>query len=129
MTNSIDLKVHFFKSELSKNHTIFKLIFLLVLWTLAFYPIFPELIHTWMNHSNNSHGILVPLISLFLIWQKRDELSKVKISISNWGLLIFSISIVIYLLGFLVFPTKLGIVRAFHTIEAVISFSVYPNIR
>ena len=36
--------------------------------------------------------VLVPLISLYIIWQKKDRLKLVKISSTNWGALILVIS-------------------------------------
>lgn len=43
---------------------------------------------------------MVPFISLFLIWQKRELLFKSQISNSNWGLLILIISLVLYILSY-----------------------------
>ncbi len=52
-----------------------------------------------MNSSNNSHGLLVPLISAFLIWTKHDQLSKAKLDSSNWGLVILIVSLALYILS------------------------------
>lgn len=73
---------------------------LLILWAVAFILVYPDLIHGWLKHSNNSHGILVPLVSLYFIWQKREKLRQVKISNSNWGAFILIISMGLYLLGY-----------------------------
>jgi exosortase len=81
-------------------NTKLKFFLLLILWALAFFPVYPSLFWIWLNHSNNSHGILVPLISLFLIWQKKTELKKSRVSNSNWGLIILIISIGLYLLSY-----------------------------
>jgi exosortase len=72
---------------------------LLVLWGAAFIPVYPALVWTWMNHSNNSHGMLVPLISGFLVWCNRERLRGVRISNSGWGLLVLVLSMVIYVLS------------------------------
>ena len=77
-----------------------KLVVLLILWAAVFIPVYPDLIHTWLNHSNNSHGLLVPLISLYFIWQKKDKLRLTTTSNSNWGAGILIISIVLYLLSY-----------------------------
>ena len=78
-----------------------KLVVLLILWAAVFIPVYPALIHTWLNHSNNSHGLLVPLISLYFVWQKKDKLRLITISDSNWGagILIISIVYVNYILA------------------------------
>src|SRR4030043_1198986 len=79
---------------------LLKFLILLVLWLLCFVPVYPQLVWTWLNHSDNSHGILVPLISAFFIWQKRKDLHQIKISNSNWGAVILFISMGFYLLSF-----------------------------
>ena len=73
---------------------------LLLLWLAAFYPIAPEMVNTWFNHSDNSHAMLVPIIVLYLIWLKREELSRIEISGSIWGGLLLFISLALYLISF-----------------------------
>lgn len=80
--------------------TKLKFFLLFVLWIMAFYPVYLDLIHTWIKDSNNSHGILVPLISLYLIWQKREQLSLSKITNSKVGGLILIMSMGLYLLAY-----------------------------
>jgi exosortase A len=77
-----------------------KLLILLGLWLLSFYPVYPYLVQTWLNHSDNSHGILVPFVTLFFIWQKKEELVTARISNSNWGAVLLIISLGIYLLSY-----------------------------
>ncbi len=73
---------------------------MLGLWIAAFYPVYPELVSTWLNHSNNSHGILVPLISGYLIWQKRDQIANAGIESNKWGALILFLSLILYILSY-----------------------------
>ena len=75
-------------------NTKLKLIF------LAFLPLSPTLISTWLYHSNNPHGILVPFISTFLIWQKRNQLRQAPISNSNLGIFILTSTMVLYILSY-----------------------------
>jgi len=77
-----------------------KLLALLILWFICFFPVYPHLMGTWLHHSNNSHGILVPLISAFLIWQKRDQIKQVSISNSIWGAVILAGSMFIYVVSY-----------------------------
>lgn len=81
-------------------NTKLKLIVLLILWAVAFIPIYPSLISTWLYHSNNSHGILVPFISAFLIWQKRNQLQQAPVSNSNLGIFILANTMVLYILSY-----------------------------
>lgn len=76
-----------------------KLFILFSLWVASFIPVYPGLVGAWFNHGDNSHGILVPFISLFFIWQKRDELKLARMSSSNFGALILMASMFLYLLG------------------------------
>lgn len=76
-----------------------KLFILLVLWAIVFVPVYPRLADAWLSHGDNSHGILVPFISMFLIWQKRDRLKLVRLSSSNWGAFILVASLSLHLLG------------------------------
>lgn len=79
---------------------LFKFLILLFLWLVAFIPVYPQLVWTWLNHSDNSHGILVPLVSAYFIWQKKKELRLSEISNSNWGGVILAISMGLYLLSY-----------------------------
>ena len=81
-------------------NTKFKLSVLLILWAVAFIPVYPSLISTWVHHSNNSHGILVPLISAFLIWRKLNRLSQVPVTNSSWGLVLLVCALVLYILSY-----------------------------
>jgi exosortase len=78
-----------------------KLAILLALWATSFYPVYPGLLWSWFNHSNNSHGVLVPFITLYFIWQKRKDLRSAEISSSWWGMLILAVTLGFYLLGYL----------------------------
>lgn len=74
-----------------------KFLTLLVLLLASFIPIYPHLVWTWLNHSDNSHGILVPLVSAYFIWQKREKLRSAQVSHSNWGGVILLVSMGLYL--------------------------------
>jgi exosortase len=69
-------------------------------WLAVFWPVYPELVHTWLTHSNNSHGILVPLISAFFAWNKREELSRAATRSSYWGGIILAASMAVYVIAY-----------------------------
>jgi len=50
-------------------------------------PTIFSLIRSWWRDYNYSHGFLVPLISLYLIWRRRYELQKIDSSPNYWGVL------------------------------------------
>lgn len=98
--NSLNVAGMAHNNLFNNNSVKIKLATLLAFWLACFFPVYPSLIHTWLNNSNNSHGILVPLICLYLIWQKKDKLRQIKISTSMWGAVILIISIMLYLLSY-----------------------------
>jgi len=82
------------------NNMRYKFLLLLGLWLVAFIPVYPLMVWTWLNHSDNSHGTLVPLVSLYFIWQKKEKLRSIRVSNSNFGAIILLISVVLYLLSY-----------------------------
>jgi len=62
-------------------------------------PVIYELVIEWYNDPNYSHGFLVPVISGYLIWKKRKELSEINISTQNLGLLPIIVGILLFILG------------------------------
>jgi exosortase len=46
-----------------------------------------------------SHGFLVPLICLFIVWQKRQELGKLKADPAKLGWVIFTLGILIHIIS------------------------------
>ncbi len=75
-----------------------KISILFLLWILAFLPILPEWILYCINSSNDSYCLLVPFISLYLIWQKRKQIHKINPSPSNIGLFIIVLSLIAYII-------------------------------
>lgn len=56
-----------------------------LLW--AFWPSLRQMAHKWLNDPQYSHGYLVPLFSLYLLWSRRDILEGSRLRPSWWGLL------------------------------------------
>ena len=99
-------------SCLPKNVT-FRLSILLIAWAIAFYPIFRSLFHAWASKSDNSYCMLVPLISLFFIWNKREQVKTIPITKNNIGLFIMLVSMVLYIISYvgdLAFISRLMII-------------------
>lgn len=84
---------------MNKSYLWLKAAIVFSLWSITFIPVYPGLWHTWMHNSNNSHGLLVPIISAFLIWIKRDQLTKIRPANSNWGAVILAVSLFLYILA------------------------------
>ena len=87
---------------------------LLVAVLLALYaPVLYRLVRQWWTDPDYSHGFLVPLLSAYLIWQRRDKLAEVARKPSNWGLLVVLGSLGLLFLGSLgaeLFLTRISII-------------------
>lgn len=75
---------------------------LLIFWASIFFPVYPGLYNTWINlaNSDNSYGILVPFISFYFVWGKKEKLKMAVISNSSLGLVVFIASLLLYLVGY-----------------------------
>lgn len=64
---------------------------------------FPTLIwmfdRWWVRDSYYSHGILIPAVSIFLIYQIKDELAKIEFKESPWGMRLIIAGIALHLLA------------------------------
>ncbi len=53
----------------------------------------------WTASEDYSHGMFVPLISLFLIWQARHRIAVAGIENSWWGLAVIAAGLLLYVIG------------------------------
>ena len=87
---------------------------LLVAAVLALYgPVLVRLVRHWYTDADYSHGFLVPFLSAYLIWQRRNELAQVARRPSNWGILLVLGSLGLLFLGSLgaeLFLTRISII-------------------
>jgi exosortase len=79
---------------------LFNISILIFILIILFWPILPTLYHDWFKYNNNSHGILVPFISLYLIWRCRHSIDFKEVHISYVGLGILVVSLVLYVVGY-----------------------------
>jgi exosortase len=78
-----------------------KLTAMLSVWVAAFYPIIPDMVTAWFKHSDNSHAVLVPLVALYFLWEKRAEISRIPSQGSNAGLILLILCLLFYILSFI----------------------------
>ena len=57
------------------------------------------LFNHWIGSDDYSHGLFVPLITLFLIWQSRHRIAAAGITGSWWGMAIVLAGLLLYLVG------------------------------
>lgn len=73
-----------------KNRNNLQLIILSALILLAYLPTFFWMIDRWSaKDTYYSHGFLIPLVSGFIVWLKRDRLRRIDIKPSNLGWVFF----------------------------------------
>ena len=53
----------------------------------------------WIGSEDYSHGMFVPLISLFLIWQGRHRIAAAAAGNSWWGLAVILSGLSLYCIG------------------------------
>jgi EpsI family protein len=59
----------------------------------------PPLYHDWRTFDTFSHGMLVPLISAYLAWQKRAQLRATPIQPSLWGITLIAPAVALAVVG------------------------------
>lgn len=100
-----------------------KLGIIIGLLVLIYWPTF-----IWMNVRFNeadtyySHGFLVPLVFIYLIWTKRDELKKAGISPLNIGLILLVPALLAHLLAHLL---EINFISGFSLIITIFGLSFY----
>ncbi len=65
----------------------------------TYFNIYTDMSVQWSDDPNYSHGFLVPVISAYLIWQKKDVLAKLQIKPANSGFLLILFGIAALLAG------------------------------
>ena len=72
---------------------------LIAVLILLYASVLKLLVFQWYNDPDYSHGFLVPVLSAFLIWQRRDRLRLVPRQPSPWGMVIVAGSLGLLFLG------------------------------
>ncbi len=86
---------------------------LAVLLLLLYAPLYPSLVETWLNDSNNSHGLLIPFVSLYLVWTLKGRIMATKPTASILGLVVLVPSLLLYVMSYvadLAFPARITII-------------------
>jgi len=88
-----------------------------VIFLLLFAPAMPSLYNDWFEFKQFSHGLLVPFISAYLVWQRKGELRTTPIRPSSWGLIVVLPALLVALLGKAIgdaFSERIGMVLCFN---------------
>jgi exosortase len=66
---------------------------------VAYYSTFTELASAWVRDEDYSHGFLIPIISLYFIWQRRSEIGGKAVSPSALGLPMIILGLAMLVIG------------------------------
>ena len=69
---------------------------LLVLFVAAYWVPLRSMVNTWWTNEDYSYGFLIPIISLYLLWDRREVLRELSIG-SSW--VVFPVLLIFYLLA------------------------------
>ena len=70
---------------------------LLLVW--VYWPALDDMAHKWSHNPQYSHGYLVPLFALALLWLRRERLTAVSFQLNWWGVPLVAIGVALYLAG------------------------------
>lgn len=112
--------------NLAKNSS--KLLIIAAIFIIAYIPTLQWMWDRWWAaDSYYSHGVLVPFVTAYLIWQQKEELAKIKIKESQWGLALIIFGVVLHLFsamfriyfssGFAMLFVFIGIALYFYGVE------------
>jgi len=78
---------------------LLKLIPLISLITLLYYDSWTWVIGSWFTTEEYSHGLFIPLIVSFLIWQKKNEISQLSFHGTANGLFLLLVGLLVFFVG------------------------------
>lgn len=104
-----------------------------ILFLLTYVPTFIWMWDRWFaRDSYYSHGILIPFVVVFLVWQKREDLASIKKISSGWGMFLIitgmlmhifaSLMRVYFISGFSMLIVLVGLILFFY------GFAVFKKI-
>ncbi len=73
---------------------------LVVSFIVAFFPVWKNLVHAWSTIDDYSHGFIIIPVCGYIIFQKRQQLTRVKVNPSGWGLVFVMFSLLLYLFSY-----------------------------
>jgi exosortase len=70
-----------------------------ILFIIFYYNTILQLVKAWSTDDNFSHGFLIPFISGYMIWHKKNELTPQTTSTNNLGLLFITLGTLVHIAG------------------------------
>src|SRR5580658_8578606 len=57
---------------------------------LGSFPILKFLVQTWASDEDVGHGFFVPVVALWIAWQRREQILAIKLTPAWWGLCVMA---------------------------------------
>jgi exosortase len=80
-----------------------QLLLILPFLAMMYHKIFPYMVSQWYDDPNYSHGFIVPIISGYFLYERREELLKAEVAPANTGMLVIIFGLLQYCIGYLAF--------------------------
>ncbi len=103
-----------------KPRTIIVSVITVAIIGLAYWPTLRWLVTSWLSNDYYSHGFLVPVVSGFFVWTKREHLKNREPSII--GVLPLVLGVLLYVLTFILEMRVLGVLSLLSVIIALVFF-------
>ena len=97
----------------SKRYLVFSSVLVIGLLAYMYADSLVFLFSHWIGSEDYSHGIFVPLISAFLVWQVRQRVEQVNRENSWWGVALIAMGLLLFVIG------------EFSTIYVMLHFSLW----
>ena len=97
---------------------------LAIAFLITFFPVMKNLFQTWLTSDDNSHGLLILPLSLYIVWNHRHAIQKAKIIPGRGGMFWVTTATLLYLFGHLASILTVGYLSFVLTIWAVV-WSLY----
>jgi len=68
---------------------------------LLYFPVLHGLVADWNSNDNYSHGFFIPFISAYMVWTRREKLSRILTAPSVWGLVLVLLGLTELVLGYI----------------------------
>lgn len=84
----------------NKNLT-FSFALILAVIGVLYWPIIVPMVKQWASDDNYSHGFLVPIISLYLAYMRKNELQNTNVSPCNYGIFLVVFGLLMLIFGWI----------------------------
>ena len=82
---------------------LFSIYFQISILSISFFVLYHEtiikLVEDWSNDDNYSHGFFIPIITVYMIWSRKNTLLKHEVKQNHWGILFILIGVLLHIAG------------------------------